>query len=157
MRIVRHLLEAAVVVIFAFLIWKNHSLRRQQALAAAAFQRARAFAAHDVISEVATVELSGQSGQIDLRDGRHVILVVDPRCDSCRGVLETLGPPRPDLVVISVAPPDLTRTMAAQFRLAAVTHALRQPAAPQWQIYPQIFVVDRGQVVRTCLTVAECR
>lgn len=157
MRVGRHLLEAAVVVVFVLLIRSNYALRRQQAMAAAALHHGRAFNTHDVVNEIRTIELSGQPDRIDLRGGRHLIAVVDPRCDSCRSVLQTLPPPPPGLVIISVAPADLSRTMAAEFNLAAVTHALRQPAPSEWLVYPQLFIVDRGEVVRTCLTVAECR
>jgi hypothetical protein len=47
--------------------------------------------------------------------------------------------------------------MAAPAGLTAMSHSLRHPIARPWLTYPQLFVVDRGRVVRTCLTVAECR
>lgn len=51
--------------------------------------------------------------------------------------------------------------MAEQSGLTAVTRTLGDPLpaniAAQLHVYPQLFVVDRGKVVRTCATLAECR
>jgi len=152
----RPILEGAVLAVFVLLIWNNFSLRRQQAVMARAAVQLRGFVPKDRIGDVSMVDLSGAPARLRLGQGRHVVTVVDPRCDSCRELVATLRP-SPDLVVVSVAPPDLTRTMAAQSGLAAVTHTLRQPTASPWRIYPQVFVVDGGTVVRTCLTIAECR
>lgn len=152
----RPILEGAVVVVFALLVWNNFSLRRQQAVMARAAVQARGFVPKDVIGDVSMVKLSGEPAHLRINQGRHVVAVVDPRCDSCRELVATLRPSS-DLVVVSLAPPELTRTMVAQSGLAAVTHTLRKPNASPWQIYPQVFVVDGGTVVRTCLTIAECR
>jgi hypothetical protein len=152
----RPILEGAVVVVFALLIWNNFALRRQQAVMARAAVQSRGFVPKDEIGDVSMVDLSGVPARLRLGQGRHVVAVVDPRCESCRELVATLRP-TPDLVVVSVAPPELTRTMAAQAGLAAVTHTLGQRSASPWRIYPQVLVVDGGRVVRTCLTVAECR
>ena len=156
MRLLRPILEGAVVVVFVLLIWNNYTLRQQQRIMAKAMSHGRGFAPQDSIGDVATVELSGRPAQLHLGQGRHVVAVVDPRCDSCRELVATLRP-SPDLVVMTLAPPELARPMAAQAGLTAMTHSLRQPLARPWLVYPQVFVVDRGKVVRTCLTVAECR
>jgi hypothetical protein len=157
----RMVLEAAVVVVFVLLIWNNYTLRRQQARSAAgAAAPARGFVPKDVIETIPTVALDGTRGTLDLRPSRSVVAVVDPRCESCKELIATLRP-QPDLHVLSVAPPAETRAMAEQAGLTAVTRTLGEPlpakAAAQLRNYPQVFVVDRGKVVRTCATVAECR
>jgi hypothetical protein len=106
------------------------------------------------------VALDGTRGTLDLRQTRSVVAIVDPRCESCKEIIATLRP-QPDLHVLSVAPFGETRTMATQAGLAEVTRTLGEPlpasVAAQLHVYPQVFVVDRGKVVRTCATVAECR
>ena len=152
----RPILEGAVVVVFVLLIWNNYSLRQQQRLMAKAMAQGRGFAPKDSIAEVNTIDLSGRPAQLHLGQGRHVVAVVDPRCDSCQELVATLRP-SPDLLVVSLAPPEVMRPMATRAGLASAAHTLRQPIARPWLTYPQLFVVDRGTVVRTCLTVAECR
>ena len=156
MRLLRPILEGAVVIVFALLIWNNYTLRQQQRIMAKALGQGRGFVPKDSIGEVNTTDLSGRPAQLHLGQGRHMVAVVDPRCDSCRELVATLRP-SPGLVVFSIAPPELARPMAAPAGLTAMTHSLRQPIARPWLTYPQLFVVDRGKVVRTCLTVAECR
>jgi hypothetical protein len=152
----RGLLESAVVVVFVLLVWSNLSLRRQHGHAAAAVRSARAFTVHDSISALPVVELSGAAGTLPL-GGRTIVAIVDPRCESCRELLARI---RPDsgVQVLSVAPLAETQTMARDTGLAAVTHMLGnpQPPDPRLQIYPQLFVVDQGHVVRTCASIVEC-
>jgi hypothetical protein len=150
----RPILEGAVVVVFMLLIWNNYSLRQQQKMMAKAMGQGRAFIPKDAIGEVNTTDLSGRPARLHLGQGRHVVAVVDPRCDSCRELVASLRP-SPDLLVVSTAPPEVMRPMAMRAGLPA--HSLRQPIARPWLTYPQLFVVDGGKVVRTCLTVAECR
>jgi hypothetical protein len=146
-----------VVVVFALLLWQNFALRRLQAHAAAA-GRSRAFAVHDSIEPLPIVDLNGARSTFQF-DRRTVVAIVDPRCDSCRKLLAQI---RPDtgVQVLSVAPLAETRAMAQSTGLTAVTHALGQPLPArnelQLSIYPQLFVVDGGQVVRTCASVNEC-
>jgi hypothetical protein len=155
----RMLLEIAVVVVFALLIWNNYTLRRQQAAAAAGPPPARGFVPKDFIASVPTIALDGTRGTLDLRQSRSVVALVDPRCESCKELIATLRP-QPNLHVLSVAPLAETRTMATQSGLTAVTRILGEPlparTAAQFHIYPQVFVVDRGKIVRTCATLAEC-
>lgn len=157
----RMFLEVAVVVVFALLIWNNYTLRRQQLHAAtAATASVRGFVPKDVIETLPIIALDGKHGTLDLRQSRSVIAVVDPRCESCKALIEKLRP-QPGLHVLSVAPLAETRTMAEQSGLAEVTRIVGEPLPArigvQFHVYPQVFVVDRGMVVRTCATVSECR
>jgi hypothetical protein len=156
--VIRGVLELAVVVVFAFLIWNNYTLRRQQTRAAAAVKSARAFTVHDSIAALPIVELNGARGTLPL-DRRTIVAIVDPRCDSCRALLARI---RSDsgVQIVSVAPIAETRAMAQESGLNSVTHALATPETaridPRLQIYPQLFVVEQGHVVRTCASIDEC-
>lgn len=156
----RTLLELAVVVVFLLLIWNNYTLRRQPVQGSAGAGPIRGFVPKDFIESIPTVALDGTRGTLDLRQSRNVVAIVDPRCESCKALIATLRP-QPGLHVISVAPLAETRTMASAAGLAAITRSLGEPlparTAAQLHNYPQVFVVDRGQVVRTCATIAECR
>lgn len=100
-------------------------------------------------------DLAGAAQTLPL-NARTIVVVVDPRCDSCRVLLTTI---RPDsgAQVLSVAPLPETRTMAQTAGLNAVTRVLQSAADRRFQIYPQLFVVEKNQVVRTCASMAECR
>ncbi len=155
----RMLLEAAVVVVFLLLIWNNYTLRRQQTGAAAGPPPARGFVPKDFISTIPTIALDGTRTTLDLRQSRSVVALVDPRCESCKELIATLRP-RPGLHVLSIAPLPETRAMATKAGLTASTRVLGEPPparnAAQFLIYPQLFIVDRGKVVRTCATIGEC-
>lgn len=156
----RMLLEAAVVVVFVLLIWNNYTLRRQQTRGTPETTPKRGFVPKDSIESIPTIALDGKPGTLDLRQSRSVIAVVDPRCESCKELIATLRP-QPNLHVLSVAPLPETRTMATQSGLTAITRSLGEHpptrTGTQFHVYPQVFVVDRGKVVRTCATIDECR
>lgn len=154
--VLRTVLEVAVVAVFALLIWQNLALRRQARAAATPSVRQHAFVARDAIGSVPVLDLTGRPGVLDLQAGRTTIAIVDPRCDSCRELLATLRGAA-GVVVLSVAPVGETQTLARESGLGAVVRALGAPVPAQFQIYPQLFVVDHGKVVRTCVSLAECR
>ncbi|HYH08940.1 MAG TPA: hypothetical protein VEK11_17945 [Thermoanaerobaculia bacterium] len=149
------ILEIAAVVVFALLVWQNYTLRRQQSRAAAASKLARGFVPKDVLQTIPVVAPDGSRSTLDLTRARTIIAVVDPRCESCRELIATLRP-SPDLAVISVAPPAETRQLAS-LNARMPGQPLTPAVAAQFKIYPQLFVVDRGNVVRTCANVEECR
>lgn len=158
--VLRTVLEIGVVVLVALLIWKNFALRRQARAIAAAPVRQHAFVARDAVTSIPIVDLTGKRGALDLQSGRTTIAIVDPGCDSCRELVASLRGAS-GVRVLSLAPLDETRQLAAQSGLGAAVSAigspLPKPVAAQLQIYPQLFIVDHGRVVRTCLTIAECR
>jgi hypothetical protein len=154
----RAVLESAVVVVFLLLIWQNYSLRRRSALSAAAAKNVRAFGVHDSIDELPVLDLAGVRTTLRF-DGRTIVAIVDPGCDSCRHLLAEI---RPDsgVQVLSVASVAQSRTIAEAGGLLAVTHVLSEPLpariVPQLHVYPQLFVVENRRVVRTCASLTEC-
>ncbi|MEO8380487.1 MAG: hypothetical protein ABI779_19820 [Acidobacteriota bacterium] len=159
--LLRPLLEGAVVVVFVLLIWNNYSLRRQAHAVAVPSVREHGFVPRDAVRSIPTLDLDGKPGTWNLQSGRHVLAIVDPRCDSCRALIATLpGHGDGQLYVLSVAPPADTRAMAQQAGLTAATRSLGTPLPrdleSQLQIYPQLLIVDQGKVVRTCASIAEC-
>lgn len=156
--LLRALLEVAVVVLFVLLIWNNFTLRRQQSRAAAASKSARHFGVYEQIGAIPAMSLDGRPGDIDLRNTRGIVAIVNPGCESCRElVASTRG--MTDVHVLSVA--SLEETRALGNNLGPNTRVLRQPVAgalgARLQTYPQLFVIDRGHIVRTCARIAECR
>jgi hypothetical protein len=155
----RLLLEVAVAVVFLLLIWHNYTLRRQLARAAAASRTARGFVPNDTLASVPTLDRNGNPGSLDLENTRTTLAIVDPRCDSCRELLRQLPPS--GVQIVSVAPVAETAALAKEVKAEAITHALGRPLPSaleaKFHINPQVFVVDRGRVVRTCVNFAECR
>jgi hypothetical protein len=156
----RPLLEVGVAVVFLLLIWHNYTLRRHLARAAAASRTARGFVPNDTLAGVPTFDLNGNPGSLDLGKTRTTLAIVDPRCDSCRELLAQL-PPGGGVRIVSVAPVAETAALAKEARIETITHALGKPLPAaleaKFHINPQVFVVDRGRVVRTCVNFAECR
>ncbi|HEV7920224.1 MAG TPA: hypothetical protein VGR02_05480 [Thermoanaerobaculia bacterium] len=151
----RGVLEAAVIVVFALLVWNNYSLRRQHIRpAAAAVKSARSFVVHDSLSALPVTDLTGAARTLALSQ-RTIVAIVDPRCDSCRTLLAAIRP-ESGAQVLSVASLAETRAMAEASGLQSVTYVLGNSTDPRLQIYPQLFVVDGGKVVRTCASMAEC-
>jgi len=157
----RFILETAFVVVFALLIWNNYTMRRHATgHAAASIIPHRGFIPKDRIAVLPVVDLNGHAAQLDLRNGRTLMAIVDPRCESCRELIGTMKDVR-DARILSVAPLAETRTMASQSPTASpvamVGTGVPKRIAPQLEVYPQLFLVDRGVVVRTCASVEECR
>lgn len=156
--VLKTVLEIAVVVVFALLVWNNYTLRRQQARSAAAAKSTRGFAVREQIGAIPAMSLDGRRSDLDLRTGRGIVAIVNPSCDSCR---ELMAAARnvPDVHVLSAASLADTRALAKD--LGPNTRVLPQPLGgalgERLRIYPQVFVIDRGEIVRTCSTLAECR
>jgi ABC-type cobalamin transport system ATPase subunit len=156
--LLRALLEVAVVVVFALLIWNNFTLRRQQTRAAAAVKTSRAFAVKDQLGAIPATTLDGKKRDLDLRTSRGVVAVVNPTCESCRELVEsTRG--MPGVHVLSAASLEETRAHAKE--LGPNTLVLEKGTGGELgarlRIAPQLFVIDRGQIVRTCARIQECR
>jgi hypothetical protein len=154
----RTLLEVAVVVVFALLIWNNFSLRRQASHAAAAAKTTRGFAVTEKIGAIPATTLDGRPSDLDLRNTRGIVAIVNPTCESCRElVASTRG--MPDVHVLSVASIEETRALAKDLgpNARVVTRSVGGALGTQLKIYPQLVVIDHGEVVRTCAKIAECR
>lgn len=151
-------LELAVVVVFALLVWNNYTLRRQQARSAAAAKSVRGFAVREQIGAIPALTLDGRRSDLDLRNGRGIVAIVNPSCDSCRELMASARNV-PGVHVLSAAWPDDTRALAQE--LGRNARVLPQPLGgalgERLRVYPQVFVVDRGEIVRTCSRLEECR
>lgn len=154
-RLARTLLEAAVVLVFVLLVWSNYTLRRQQTRAAAAVRNEHAFVTGERIGVIPTLALDGTRRDLDLRTTRAVVAIVDPRCDSCRALLADVRG-MPDVRVISVAPLHETRAGDVPPTTLVLPPPLPAGLASRFGVFPQLLVIDRGAVVRTCANVAEC-
>lgn len=156
--LLRALLEAAVIVVFVLLIWNNFTLRRRQSRAAAAAKSTRGFSVREQVGAIPATTLDGNRRDLDLRTARGIVAIVNPSCDSCRALIaSTRG--MPHVHVLSVASLEETRAMAKDLGpdTRVVTQPLPGSLASRLQIYPQLFVMDRGEIVRTCATIRECR
>src|SRR5215213_3285951 len=101
--VLRTLLEVAVMVVFALLIWNNFALRRQQARAAAAVKDAHGFTVRERVGAIPATTLDGARRDLDLTSSRAVVAIVNPGCESCRELIAaTRG--MPDVRILSVAP-----------------------------------------------------
>ena len=156
--LLRTLLEVAVVVVFVFLIWNNYTLRRQQNRSAAAVKSARGFAVREQVGAIPAMTLDGKQRDLDLRASRGIVAIVNPSCESCRElVASTRGVP--DVHVLSVASAEETRAMAKDLspNTRVLPKGLGGELGQRLQIYPQLFVIDRGEIVRICKDIRECR
>jgi hypothetical protein len=156
--LLRSLLEAAVVVVFVLLIWNNFALRRQQSRSAAAAKTARGFAVREQLGAIPATTLDGKKSDLDLRNARGIVAIVNPACDSCRElVASTRGVP--GVHVLSVSSPEESRAMAKDLApdTRVVSPSLGGALGQTLRIYPQLFVIDHGTIVRTCSRLEECR
>lgn len=149
----RRILEGALLVVFVLLVWNNLALRRRVTAAAVPASR-HGFGVKDVIRTVPVKDLDGRARVLDLQQGRAVVAIIDPSCASCRDLVATISA-LPAVQVLSLASAEPTRPLAAKIR--GTTSLLDDDAPAQFHLYPQLFVVEKGMVVRTCANVNECR
>jgi hypothetical protein len=156
--LLRTLLEVAVVVVFVLLVWNNFTLRRQQSRAAAAVKSSRGLNVRDQIGAIPAMALDGTPRDLDLRTTRGIVAIVNPGCESCRELMaSTRG--MPDVHLLSVASLEETRANAQALgpNARVVPPGVSGELGTRLQIYPQLFVIDRGEIVRTCAKIQECR
>lgn len=140
------------------MIWQNYKLR--QMVAAVPHPAPSAVTVRDRMMALPVMNLDNKSVALEFRGTRTMVAVVSPNCGSCEALLGQL-PREPSTRVLSIGPLAATKAMAERYDIARQTFILT-PSSPKeldraLRAYPQLFVVDRGQVVRTCATVAECR
>ena len=156
--LLRALLEGAVVVVFVLLIWNNFTLRRQSTRAAAAAKSFRGFAVHERLGAIPALALDGRQNDLDLRASRGTVAIVNPGCESCRELVASLRGVK-DVHVLSAA--SLAETRAAANLLGPEARVIPDSVSgafgAQLKTYPQLFVIDHGEIVRTCARIAECR
>jgi hypothetical protein len=154
----RALLEVAVVVVFALLIWNNFTLRRQQTLAAAAVKTSRGLAAREKLGVIPATTLDGKQSDLDFRTTRGILAIVNPTCESCKELMaSTRGVP--GVHVLSAASLEETRAQAKNLdpNVRVLMPSVRGALGTQLRTYPQLVVIDHGEVVRTCAKIEECR
>jgi hypothetical protein len=152
------LLQLAALIILLLVVRQNAKLRRQIGARIASCDR---LAAGDRIGRLPLTTLTGQQKPVDFTKGRRVLAIVDPTCGSC---IRTMNEVRADpaATVVSVATAEATTPIAEKAGIASMTHTLASanlPAAMAQKLryFPQIVLIDRGVVMRTCKSVAECR
>ena len=162
--IAARVLEVAVVVAIGALIWSNYTLRARvlRAQSARPAEALRAFAVGERFDRVPVVRPDGSAQTLDLTSGRTLVAVLNPSCGSCQTSLAQLGAGSPLSSIVFAAkdsPPGLPEA-AAKAGLGDRVYTISSAASPQFRerfvVNPQIFVVDRGKVVRICDSVAEC-
>lgn len=157
-------LEVAAIAAICVLVWSNYTLRARVRRAQHAHAEAplRAFAVGDRLERVQAVRPDGSPQNVDLRARRTVVAVLNPSCGTCQAALAQLGnTSRIASVVFASRDSEAgLADLAARFGLRERVFSISTAASPQFRerfvINPQIFVVDRGKVVRTCDSVAEC-
>ncbi len=145
-------LEIAVVIALLFVLNRNRMLHRR--LDAAVTSSCRKFVVGDELRSVAVTSASGKASELDLQHGRFVVAIVDPNCGSCAETVRQ-AEASPHVQILSLAEP--SRTFAA-LKPSPRTFVidLRRPLGKLAGGAPQIFTVDGGRIVRTCLTISEC-
>ncbi len=157
-------LEGAVILAVGVLVWSNYSLRAQVRRAQTVRPAAamRAFAVGERLDRVPVVRADGSAQTLDLTSGRMVVAVLNPSCGTCQTTLAQLGAALsvPSLIFASRDADAGLSAVAAKFGLRDRAYTVSGSVSPQFRerfvINPQIFVIDRGKIVRTCDSVAEC-
>ncbi len=156
--LLRTLLEVAVVVVFVLLIWNNFALRRQQGRSAAAVKSSRGFVVREQIGAIPAMTLDGRRNDLDLRNTRGIVAIVNPTCDSCRELMASARN-APDVYVLAATSP--AEAGAHAKNLGPNARLLSRDTAgtlgERLRIYPQVLVIDHGEIVRTCARLEECR
>ncbi|HEX6642697.1 MAG TPA: hypothetical protein VF215_16380, partial [Thermoanaerobaculia bacterium] len=118
------------------------------------------FVPRDALRTIPIVDVNGHAGTLDLQRGRTIVAIVDPRCESCRAIVNSMRGAS-GIRILSMAPLAETREMAQKTGLTPAIAMLGKPVPmrleSQLQIYPQLFIVDGGKVVRSCASLEECR
>lgn len=156
--LLRTLLEVAVVVVFVLLIWNNFALRRQQALSAAAAKSTRGFVVREQIGAIPATTLDGRPNDLDLRNARGIVAIVNPTCESCRELVAA-SRTAPDVYVLAATSPAEAGAHAKDLGPNArlLRPGIGGTLGERLRIYPQVVVIDRGEIVRTCARLEECR
>lgn len=141
------------MLVFVLLIWNNFTLRRQQTRAAAAVKSSRGFAVGERLGAIPATSLDGRPNDLDLRASRGIVAIVNPGCESCRELVASMRGVS-DVHVLSVVSPG-AKDLGAGTRV--IPENVTGAFGAQLKTYPQLFVIDHGEIVRTCARIAECR
>jgi hypothetical protein len=159
---IRRIAVAAAVLIqlvaLVLVVRQNAKLRRQIGARTASLNR---LAPGDRVGRLPLITLTGQQKPADFTKGRRILAIVDPTCGSCVRTMNEVHAD-PTATVVSVATAAVTTPIAEKAGIASMTytldHAKLPPAmAQRLRYFPQVVLIDRGIVMRTCKSVAECR
>ena len=165
------LLEAAVVVAMALLIWTNLALRRENDGLRHALELSRRAASSRVFHPGERFEYAGlvapgggvlQQGQMAAE--RQLVLIVDPSCGTCEEETRELRARRHDgsmpPMIVSTGTAADTAAFAQRLDVTGITFRLSESVAPEVRVKysrtPQVFVAARGTVMTVCASVAGC-
>jgi hypothetical protein len=148
-------MEIALVVAFVLLLMSHRELRRQ--LKAAATHSAERMNAGDRVPSLSVTDFSGKDIDLDLRNGRFIVAVVNPTCPSCAESIQAIQNVRDSYLISVSGHPDDTRLLGA-LKSASRTYVVspRHPQRKLLSTIPQVFVVEQGTVARTCRRVSDC-
>lgn len=148
-------IEIALVVAFVLLVMSHRELRRQ--LKVAATHSANRISPGDQVSSLSVTDLSGKNVDLDLRNGRFVVVVVNPTCPSCSESIQAIQNVRNSYLISVSGHADDARLLGA-LSSASRTYVAnpRDPLKKLLGTIPQVFVVEHGTVARTCRRVSDC-
>ena len=148
----RIVLDVAVVVLFAFVLRQNWQLRHL-------LEKMRSPALFEAGQTLPPLKVSAEDGKQSMLDpgpGRRLLLIGDPRCDSCERFLPRM--PADNATVLSIANPDTTRSSSFASKFHGPIYSLAEaPQDPRLHRIPQLLLVESRRVIRTCADPGDCR
>ncbi|HEX6095622.1 MAG TPA: hypothetical protein VF432_04795 [Thermoanaerobaculia bacterium] len=156
-------LEALVLIAVVALVWSNYALRKRlKTPAFGSTAEVRAFAVGERLTRVPVTQPGRPNQVLDFTHRRALVAVVNPSCGTCQSIVEAAASNRslePVFFTARESAAELVRRAAPlglSDRIFALDPSLPRPFQDRFVINPQIFIVDRGKVVRTCDNVPEC-
>jgi hypothetical protein len=151
-------LPLAALAVFLLILRQNAILRKQLTAKLSSSDR---FYAGDRLDRLQVADMQGRSTVLELKDKRIILAVVQPSCASCELLIRGVRPGS-NTAVLSLATAAETRPIVEPVGIAPMTFSIAgQPLDPKLaaklSFYPQILLVDRGAVVRTCASLDYCR
>ena len=148
-------IEIALLVAFVLLLLSHRELRRQ--LKVAATHSANRVSAGDHLASLSVTDLSGRNIALDLRSGRFVVVVINPTCQSCSESIQEIQNVGNSYILSVSGGLDAARLLRG-LKSASRTYVAnpRDPHRKILSTVPQVFVVENGEVVKTCRRVNDC-
>ena len=154
-RIAIAVLQVGMAVVFVLVVRQNLKFRR---LIDARIADSPRFYAGDRLPQLPALDLSGRPATIDLQ-ARTIVAVVNPTCASCaKTMADARGVPGVKLLsLVNAADTRPAVDPGIYGRTYTLGPNVPRALARKVHHYPQILLVDRGIVRRTCATLKECR
>jgi hypothetical protein len=150
-------LSLMALAVFGIVLRQNRILRKQLTAKLSSSDR---FYVGDKLDRLQVTDMQGRAAVLELKERRTIVAVVQPGCQSCKLLLESVRPGG-RTTVLSLATAAETRPIVEPMGIAPVTFSTAgQPMdakiAAKLSFYPQILLIDRGAVVRTCASLQYC-